>query len=201
VECQAAYYEELRKQSLVQANAEVNAAQPNKAVTLLRQVLRSDEPSIPPPAPSWVERMIVHGRAWVDGGTENWRRLQVSLADLQLAPPPAPALTGLMSDMAATRPINLSTLHVAPAQGGFDLSLAVQKELANPNEEQFQVEVMLTLLDRFGDYAGVDLYLSWDDVTRQATTNAFGRALFTGLPATHAKAMSLVVIFPDDDSN
>lgn len=202
VECQNAYYQELRRQSLAQANIAVNAAQPGKAVSLLHQLRQANlSPLIPPPAPSWLERVLTHGRAWVDAGTENWRRLQVSLADLSLVSTPAPALTGLMSDMPTTRPINLSTLHIAPAQAGFDLSLTVQKEPTDATQEQFQVEVMLTLFDRFGDYAGVDLYLSWDEATRQATTNAFGRALFTGLPAAQAKAMSLVVIFPDDNTD
>ncbi len=191
VECQAAYQHELRRQSLAQVDA--------AAIKQIQALLpRLQQPAAPvTPAPDWLERTVEHGRAWLEAGTERWRQVQLSLAGLQFGPAGQLATTGLMSEDQPTAARAEGALQVAPPEASFELTLVVLPDRTAAEPNLYQAEVMLTLLDRFGDYAGIDLYLFWDGTTQQATTDQLGRALFTALPQTQIKAMSLIVILPD----
>lgn len=193
VECRDAYLRELHRQSLDWVDDRVRQQ--------VQQLLQPS-PIVSPisPAANWLDRTIADGRAWLDASTQRWRQVQISLADLHFGPTNQSAVAGLMSDETPAGSGMQGTLQVAPPDSGFELTIAVSADLAATDPNLYQAEIMVTLLDRFGNYSGVDLYLLWDDVTRQTTTDAFGRARFTGLPAAQVKAMSLTVVFPDDDA-
>lgn len=202
VECQNAYSQELRRQSLAQAADKVTVAQAGNVVNLLRHLHSATlSTATPAPAPSWVERKIEHGRAWLEAGTQRWRQVQLSLFNLHLYAAGQPAVIGLMSDERPDPAAVAGTLQVAPQDAGFELTIAVSPDPSAAAPVLYQAEVMLTLFDRFGDYAGVDLYLMWDETIRQATTDYFGRAMFTDLPPMQIKAMSLIVVLPNEDIN
>jgi hypothetical protein len=196
VECQAAYYEELRKQSLAQAVANANVVEPSKAASVLRQLRNASVPTAPTPSPSWAERVIEHGRAWIEAETAKWRQLQITFRGLQSGATVAPALAGMMSSASTAAKLPPDTLYVAPADSGFEVAIAVLPQVGSGDKTTCQVEVMLTLYEQFGDYSGIDLLLQWDDASRQATTDRMGRAVFTELPYDQVKAMNLTVLLP-----
>lgn len=196
VECQAAYYQELRKQSLAQAVADTKITESSKAVRVLHQLRGATVPTVPPPASAWLERVIEHGRGWVEAETAKWRRLQIAFTGLQSGIAGSPALVGMMSDAGTTARRSTDALSVAPAESGFEVAISVLPNAGSSEKTTCQVEVLLTLHERFGDYSGVDLILQWDDTSREVTTDRLGRAIFTDLPYDQVKAMSLIVLLP-----
>ena len=188
LECQEAYQRELQRQSLRQ----LDRAAMQHVVSLLPALVIA-------PKADWLEQRIEHGRAWLDGASKLWRQVQVSFADLTLGALGQPAVAGLMSDDLTLAQPAKGIMQVAPQGASFELTVAVSPDPAATEPAVYQAEVMLTLFERFGDYSGVELYLLWEDLAQQATTDAFGRARFTGLPSGQITAMSLIVVLPQDN--
>lgn len=188
VECQEAYQRELQRQSLRQLDR-----------AAIQQVARLLPALAVVPAADWLEQRIDHGRAWLDGASKLWRQVQVSFADLTLGSIGQPAVAGLMSDDLSVAQPPKGIMQVAPQGASFELTVAVSPDPAATESAIYQAEVMLTLFERFGDYSGVELYLLWEDIAQQATTDAFGRARFSGLPSGQITAMSLIVVLPQDN--
>jgi hypothetical protein len=149
-----------------------------------------------PPAPEldWLEIALEQGRAWLDQGTERWRRLWLALPTLGRPLQPAPALAGLMNEMPISLPSYQGTTRVAPPEAHFELQLIVVPDPADP--DLGRLEVALTLKDRFGDFSGVQVTLLWDDTAQRAVTDAQGEVVFTGLPLDQLPSMRLLVTFP-----
>lgn len=190
IECQTAYAQELHRQSV----ADVDPLLMEQSRKLLQQA-RAISP--PVPAPTWVERVLTQGRAWVDDVTAQWRQVQFTFADLRLDPPTSSTAAGLMGD---EMPVDApqGTLQFALPDSGFEVTVIVSPEVV---AERYRAEIILTLHERFGDYSGIELYLTWDEATYQATTDAMGRALFTDLPADRLQAMKLLVVFAEERGN
>jgi len=189
VECQEAYQRELHRQSLLHLDRTVPQSQLFNLLPALAVM----------PDASWLEQRIEHGRAWLDSASNLWRQVQLSLAELTFGAGGQPAVAGLMSDELSAAQPSTGVMQVAPQGASFELTVAVSPDPAMTDPSIYQAEVILTLFERFGDYSGVELYLLWEDISQQATTDAFGRARFTGLPSGSITAMSLIVVLPQDN--
>ncbi|MFN8496036.1 MAG: hypothetical protein U0350_51065 [Caldilineaceae bacterium] len=196
-ECLDAYYRELHQQSLAYVAARRAANQPTPASALVQTLLGGDASApLPPVSPNWIERVIEHGRAWLDQGATQWRQLQLSLAALQTDLNAPPLLTGMMGGHASTAHPQIDSLHIAPEDSNFEVIISIASDPAFSDPARCQLEVLLTLFERLGDYAGVGVTLWSPDRIDQAQTDAEGRVIFTGLRTAQIKEMRVIVSLP-----
>lgn len=148
------------------------------------------------PDPTWVEQLFEAGRAWLEQETGRWRQVSLTLAKLGSQQGTAPALTGLMSEALQSVPAQDSLL-VAPAGADFELALTISPDPAAGSADFCQLLLMLTLLDRFGDFSGAQVTLQWGNQVHSQETNALGEALFAGLPCAQLDQMNLTITLPE----
>lgn len=144
--------------------------------------------------PDWHQVALDYGRAWLERETGRWRRLALSLPTLGMVPQRAPALAGLMDDSAATPSSAQRT--VAPTDANFEIKLVVEPDTM-AGKGLYRLDVALTLYDRFGDFSGVQITLSWNGAVHTQETDVLGKVTFTGLPGDQLPSMSLTVTLPD----
>ncbi len=136
-----------------------------------------------------------HGRAWLEKETGRWRQLALSLPSLGVKPQGAPALAGLMSAGAASPAPAQRTL--APAGANFEIKLLVGPDPTPEGKGLSRLDVVLTMLDRLGDFSGAHVTLWQGSVARTQHTDALGKVTFDGLPGDQLASMSLTVTLPD----
>lgn len=197
-ECQQAYYRELRRQSLLLATVNPNTVEGMKELAMLDKLFNTPtQPISEAQTSNWVEQIINHGRGWLEEGSRRWRQLEISFTGLHLSTTASPLLIGTMSEERTDKEITMGEIHVIPQDANFELSITVSPDTIVSNQSFHKMEVMVTLSDRFGDYSGVDLILSYAEVTKHSTTNSLGHAIFTRLPTQYIQLMTLNVSLPD----
>lgn len=146
-----------------------------------------------------IEQGLMQGRAWLEPVTQRWREVQLYLGQLLTGPDaqPAYALAGLMGEDAASNPPVTLSGHFAPELANIELTLIVTPEPTPTDEQQCQLEAIITLHDALGDYSGVAVTLVWGDQARTGTTDSLGKVIFEHLPCGDLPAMSLTVTLPD----
>jgi hypothetical protein len=86
---------------------------------------------------------------------------------------------------------------VAPPEANFELVLTLSLDPAADSGDLCQLLIILTLLDRFGDFSGAQVTLQWGDQVYVRETNALGEVLFVRLPRTQLDQMNLTVTLPE----
>lgn len=190
VECRDAYLHELHRQS----HTHIDDALLQQA----RQLLQANPAPAPAPYHQWLEQAVAHGRGWLERATQQWRQVEILFSELHAPTTGSPAYSGLMGDEEAGAQELIGALQVMPEDANFELTVRMSStEAGEDAQARRQAEITVTMLDTFGDYSGIDVYLTWDDQTQHATTDALGRVYFTDLPAHHIKIMRLTVVFPE----
>jgi hypothetical protein len=146
------------------------------------------------PDPNWYQVALDYGRAWLEKETGRWRQLWLSLPTLGDRQQRAPALAGLMGEVAVPPPSVHRTL--APANANFEIELTVVPDPTSDDADLCRVDVALTLQDRFGDFSAVQVTLLWGSDARTEETDALGQVSFTGLPCDQLASMRLIVTLP-----
>jgi hypothetical protein len=192
--CEAAYYREFRSQGQNKSLAELQQIGQRSQVAAVIQRIAPAEP-VPVPDPSWGELALEYGRAWLEQETGQLRRVWLSLASLGdrlgqgAVGQPAPALTGLMGTTSVA-PI-LGAMEVTPPD--CEIKLVILTDPNSTEAESCQVEVAISLKDRFGDFSGLEVTLLWENSAQIRKTDDMGRVSFTGLPCERVGSMSLIV--------
>lgn len=192
--CEALYYREFRRQGLAKPLAELQQVGRRAAVAaVMEQILA---PTVPETAPrdEWRQVIFDYGQGWIERAGEAWRQVEVFLGNLGRPGEFAPALAGLMSAGADREPASAG-LAVAPEGANFELHIGV---VAHPEDDQLcDLEVTLTLYDRFGDYSGVEVTLLHERAVQQAVTDSLGKVRFAALNCDELKTARLVVHLPE----
>lgn len=195
-QCEAVYYREFRSQGRRKPVAELQQLGQRVGVAeVMQQIMPPAAPEPPAPKPGWVAKALEQGQAWLDEETDRWRQLWLSLPTLGRSLPPAPALAGLMTEIPVPLSSRQGVTWIAPAEAQFELQLAVKSDPAE--QDRCQLEVAVTLKDRFGDFSGVKLTLLWGERAQLKVTDAQGEVTFSGLPVDQLPAMRLLVTLPD----
>jgi hypothetical protein len=155
--------------------------------------LEMTAPVVVKPDPTWVERALEVGRAWLEQESGRWRQVAVALVNLGQTTGSAPALSGLMGKPAAAASTGPRRLTIAPPEAGFELEINVSPD----GDEACRVVVSLTLLDRFGDFSGAQVTLQWGSDVQIKQTDILGEATFRGLPCDQLDHMNLTMTLPD----
>ena len=151
---------------------------------------------VSPPQPTWYERSLEQGQAWIERETERWRQVWLSLASLQNSQPTVPALPGLMSSgEPAPSPLG-QTLHVNPSDADLEVRLSLSPDPAVPDAGMCKLEVSVHLLDRFGDFSGVQVSLFQEEGIETQTTDTLGKVSFNRLQQNRLPSMSVLVTVP-----
>ncbi len=144
--------------------------------------------------PDWHQVALDYGRAWLERETGRWRRLVLGLPTLGMLAQRAPALVGLMDDSTVTpAPVQRTC---APADANFEIKLVVGPDTTAVEQDLYRLDVALTLHDRFGDFSGVQITLTWNSTACMQETNVLGKVTFTGLSGDQLPSMSLTVTLP-----
>lgn len=149
----------------------------------------------PVPDPGWLEQLFDLGRTWVEPKTGRWRQVSVALANLGRQHGQAAALKGLMSEAIETPPAPYS-LTIAPNEANFELELTFSPDPTGGVANLCQLGVTLTLLDRLGDFSGVQVTLQWGRQVYTGKTNSLGEVTFPQLPCDQLEQMNLIVTLP-----
>jgi hypothetical protein len=160
---------------------------------------REVAPTIPSPSspdPTWVESLFEFGRAWLEQETGRWRQISLALVDLGSQAGTSTALSGLMSGTIASAPAQ-DSLTLTPLEANFELTLLVLPDPLGGSDDLAQIKVVLTLLDRFGDFSGARVTLQWADQVRSQETNVLGEVIFANLPREQLDRMELTITLPD----
>lgn len=197
-ECEAAYDREFRSQGLRKTIPELQQlGQREETTTVMQHIGAATKPEpVLTPDPNWVEVALNEGRAWLERGTQRWRQLLLALPAFPSGQASAPALAGLMNANPTTSS-PLGSSYIAPAKANFELRLAVSSDAIVGKEGLCQLEVTVTLHERFGDFSGVLITLLWGNAAQQQTTNALGKVTFRELPSEQLSTMHLLVTLPD----
>lgn len=142
----------------------------------------------------WQEVAIRGGSAWFEPVTEHLRQLIVSLSAWIPGQTATPALAGLMQVENEDAPAG-QMLHIIPENTGLDIAFSIQPD--PNNKELCQVHVAVTRQEHFGNFAGVQVTLLWDDRARNEITDALGEVSFAGLSYAALATMELKVTLPD----
>ncbi len=197
---ESAYYREFRRQGQRKSLAELQQVgqRPPQVADALEQILQTAQP----PVPEWYERVLDYGRAWLEKETDRWRQLQLSFGCLLSAPPlgnsqaTAPAMAGLLNDAHTPSLSDQETLTVAPDGAHFEMKLVVTSTPRPTDETLCRVDIVLTLKDRFGDFSGVQITLSWGSDVYKKETDTLGKVSFPDLPEEALAFMRLMVVLP-----
>jgi len=140
----------------------------------------------------WLEVALAQGKAWVEQATGTWRKVSLSLAALTTPPTASPALSGLMRADSAAAPQMGASFTLAPDEANFELTAT----LLPTDQAHCNLEVIVTLFDRLGDFSGVELTLSWGDQAITQTTDDQGEAVFADLPCAEVPTIQLWLDLP-----
>lgn len=198
--CEAAYYREFHAQGLRKPLPELQQTGHRQWVAgLVDKIVSAPAVGQSQPAPNWIEQGLAQGRAWIEPFTQRLRQIQFDLGQLLMGTTlqPAPTLTGLMGEGAATSVIEKKTGRFASAEANFELEVVVTSQLATTGERRCRLEAAVTLYDRFGDYSGVTVTLLWGDQARTGVTDDLGKITFDDLPCAALPSMKLMVRLPD----
>jgi hypothetical protein len=143
-----------------------------------------------------VESLFEFGRAWLEQETGRWRQISLALVDLGSQAGTSTALSGLMSGTIASAPAQ-DSLTLTPPEANFELTLLVLPDPLGGSDNLAQIKVVLTLLDRFGDFSGAWVTLQWADQVRSQKTNVLGEVIFANLPREQLDRMELTITLPD----
>jgi hypothetical protein len=86
---------------------------------------------------------------------------------------------------------------LTPLEANFELTLLVLPDPLGGSDDLAQIKVVLTLLDRFGDFSGARVTLQWADQVRSQETNVLGEVIFANLPREQLDRMELTITLPD----
>lgn len=200
--CEEVYQREFRRQGLAKSFDELqNRPRPTDPLAAIRQVFPvhqagiSVATSIPlpsSPTSTWYLKAIDHGQAWVDRLTERWRQVELTLPTIHLGNMPIPqTANGFLDDQNALQ----HTIPILPEGANFELMLSIESDPAN--DGLFQLEAIINLFDRFGDFSGVEMTLRWGNTAYSAITDTLGRAIFSHLPVEQLATMRLQVNLPE----
>lgn len=197
--CEEAYYQEFHAQGLQKSVTDLqHVGQRAQVAPAMSHILAYRPRELPlSPEPNWVEISLEHGRAWLERTTKRWRQLQLTLPTLPAGAEGTTALAGFLSgDAGGASPVT-GTRQIAPSEAHFELSLLVMPAPVNETDKRCILEVALTLHERFGNFAGIDLWLFWGAEARHQQTDSLGKAIFTDLPCDQLPAMQLIIRLPD----
>lgn len=197
--CEDAYYQEFRSQGLTKSASELQQLGQSDMFreTLQQIVFRASPEWIPAVATDWVEVALDYGRGWLEQETARWRQLLVHLSPAQVGDERlATATSGLMGNEIDFNNTDSYQWQIAPKGANFVLHVILSLEPVPEQKDRCRLDITVTLRDRFGDFSGVDVILSWADVQQKRTTDPLGKVSFTGVPCDISSAMSLVVQLP-----
>jgi hypothetical protein len=148
-----------------------------------------------PVSPTWSERTLAAGRAWVERASGRLRQFEVQVGSLLQSPPPPLelALAGLQSESTAEPS---ARLQVTSHGDGFDLAVRILGDRSG-REDFCRLEVTIALHDRLGDFGGAEILLVANQV-QTAFTDVLGRAKFEDVLRTELPALRLSVSLPAD---
>jgi hypothetical protein len=165
------------------------------------ELARLTESLVPPERataePGWVEQVVGFGRVWLEPESGRWRQIAVALTNLGRPPQAPAALPGMMGQPAGLAASGPEQLSLAPPGADFELEISFGPDQSSGEPDHCRLAVMLTLLDRFGDFSGIDVILHWGEQTRREVTNALGQVTFAALPCAQLNQMNLMVTLPD----
>jgi hypothetical protein len=188
--CERAYLREFRRAGERRSLAELARAPLWPGVAALVQQITAR-----PVSPTWSERTLAAGRAWVERTSGRLRQFEVQLGSL-LQPPLPPlelALAGLQSE-SVEEPS--ARLQVTSHGDGFDLAVRILPDRRG-YADLCRLEVTIALHDRLGDFGGAEVLLVADQV-QTALTDVLGRAMFENVLRTELPAVRLSVSLPAD---
>jgi len=192
-----AYYQEFRKQGLRKDISELRKLGNRDAVAEVMQSILGGEQVKKKEVsnPNWYEVALEQGRGWLERGTKRWRRLQLSLPSLKQGHQPAPALSGMMGTESGGAVTPGNVIHVNPENADFEVTLTL-RPTPKKDGDLYRLDVIVTLLEQFGDFSGVEVTLSDGETARQQLTDSLGKVSFDGLPIDRLTEMSVTLTLP-----
>lgn len=191
--CEAAYYHEFRSQGRRRSLSELRQVGERSAVAgTLAHILSPAAPATEN-ASDWRETAVEHGRAWFDRATGQMRQARLWLADLLQPPPMAPVLAGWQGQPADEA--ESATLRVDVADGVELVMRLLPTPAAQPDLADLQIAVSLP--DRFGDYSGIQVTLQSPNESRSAVTDELGKVTFAGIVKSSITHMQVLIQAPE----
>lgn len=192
-ECQEAYYEEFHRQGQSRSVADLKNLGNHEAVEHeMSQIL---------PSENWYEVTLADGIAWLEEGTNAWRRFLPSLSNFQIPGESPVAIGGYLSgedkQEAEQRSEEGRTLHFSPEKANFEMKVQVQPDLSVTQKNFCLLNITVTLLDRLGDFSGVQISLIWNGNLLTKITDSLGKVQFSKFPCDQLFSMNLVVTLPE----